>query len=232
MSTLFQNYQTNMKAGRYSATFNGQNVDGQYVMDYMQNMMQGFPPGSSEYESLRSQLSQFQEQYKTDIQNLVIDSMNNGTQIDFGLLGSGFSKKGIGEVTLSDISAWGESEMARLRENGDMTQADKLSGAIFVAKFNVENDGKSAALTRGDISYGDYNSWLKGQLGSALSSGFTKDSDTYRQIVKQQAQAQKDAKTDGENKSFEKYQKALFAATQRVLPALSTEFHFSFDRTL
>lgn len=214
MSTLFQNYQTNMKAGRYSATFNGQNVDGQYVMDYMQNMMQGFPPGSSEYESLRSQLSQFQEQYKTDIQNLVIDSMNNGTQIDFGLLGSGFSNKGIGEVTLSDISAWGESEMARLRENGDMTQADKLSGAIFVAKFNVENDGKSAALTRGDISYGDYNSWLKGQLGSALSSGFTKDSDTYRQIVKQQAQAQKDAKTDGENKSFEKYQKALFAATE------------------
>ena len=214
MSSIIQNYQTNMKAGRYSSTFNGQNVDGQFVMDYIQNMMQGFPAGSSEYESLRSQLTQFQEQYKTDIQNLVIDSMNNGTQIDFGLLGSNFSNKGIGEVTLSDIGTWGESELARLRELGDNTQADKLSGAIFVAKFNVENDGKSAAVTRGDLSYGEYNSWMKSQLGAALTAGFTKDSETYRQLLKQQAQAQKDARTDGENKTFEKYGKAISTAME------------------
>lgn len=216
LQNILTAYQTNMKAGRYEAQFNGQNVDGQFVLNYYQSMLAGFPPGSTEYETLRSQLSSFEQQYKTDVQNLVIDSMNNGTKVDFGLLGSAFPNRGIDEVTLSDVREWGAATVAELTANGDITQADKVSGAIFVAGFNVERDGKETALNNGDITYSAYGKWLGGQLQAALSAGFTKDSEAYRNILKIQSEINKVAKEQDEKKAAENYEKAITAAMTQV----------------
>lgn len=220
MQTELQNiltaYQTNMKAGQYNAQFNGQNVDGNFVLSYYQSMLAGFPPGSTEYETLRSQLSSFEQQYKTDVQNLVIDSMNNGTKVDFGLLGDGFENRGIDEVTLSDVRNWSTSAIAELEANGDITQADKLKGAVFVAGFNVDNDGKETALNNKDISYSAYGKWLGGQLQAALDAGFTKDSEAYRNILKIQSQINKVAKDEDEKRAGEDYEKAIMGAMSDV----------------
>jgi hypothetical protein len=220
MQTELQNiltaYQTNMKAGQYNAQFNGQNVDGQFVLNYYQSMLAGFPPGSTEYETLRSQLSSFEQQYKTDVQNLVIDSMNNGTKVDFGLLGAGFENRGIDEVTLTDVQSWSAAQIAELEANGDITQADKLKGAVFVAGFNVNRDGKETALDNGDITYASYSKWLGGQLQAALDAGFTKDSEAYRNILKIQAQINKVAKEQDQKKAAEDYEKAITGAMSDV----------------
>ena len=209
LEAILAAYNTNMKAGMYEAQFNGQNVDGEYVLDYYRNLLAGFPPGSSEYETINSKLQAFEQSYQQDVQDLVIQSMNNGSKVDFGLLGSGFSNKGISEVTLSDVRGWSQQQIAQLEADGDFTQADKLKGAVYVAGFNVENDGKVAAVTRGDMSYAAYNNWLKGQLEDTLDNGLTEDSEAYRGILKLQAQAQKDAKTDGQNKADESYKKTI-----------------------
>jgi len=198
LTNILNAYETNMKDGRYTSQFSGQNVDGDYVMSYLSSMLQGFPPGSTEYETLNSQLATFRSRYQRDVQNLVIDSMNNGTQIDFGLLGPAFSNKGIAEVELSDVRNWADAEIAGLLENGEGAQADKIKGAVFVAGFNVENDGKVAAVNNESMSRGQYNSWLKGQLQAVLGAGYTKDSEAYRGILKLQADAAKQAKTEGE----------------------------------
>jgi hypothetical protein len=203
LTNILNAYENNMKDGRYTTQFNGQNVDGEYVMTYMSQMLQGFPPGSTEYETLNSQLATFRSRYQRDVQNLVIDSMNNGTQIDFGLLGPAFSNKGIAEVELSDVRNWADGEIAALLENGDSAQADKIKGAVFVAGFNVENDGKVAAVNNESMSRGQYNNWLKGQLQAALDAGYTKDSEAYRGILKLQAEAAKNAKAEGEGKAAE-----------------------------
>lgn len=203
LTNILNAYENNMKDGRYTSQFNGQNVDGEYVMTYMSQMLQGFPPGSTEYETLNSQLSTFRSRYQRDVQNLVIDSMNNGTQIDFGLLGPAFSNKGIAEVELSDVRNWADGEIAALLENGDSAQADKIKGAVFVAGFNVENDGKVAAVNNETMTRGQYNNWLKGQLQGALDAGYTKDSEAYRGILKLQAEAAKQAKSEGEGKAAE-----------------------------
>ena len=203
LTNILNSYETNMKDGRYTSQFNGQNVDGEYVMTYMSQMLAGFPPGSTEYETLNSQLASFRSRYQRDVQNLVIDSMNNGTQIDFGLLGPSFSNKGIAEVELTDVRNWADGEIASLLENGDSAQADKIKGAVFVAGFNVENDGKVAAVNNESMSRGEYNNWLKGQLQSALNAGYTKDSEAYRGILKLQAEAAKNAKSEGEGKAAE-----------------------------
>jgi hypothetical protein len=203
LTNILNSYETNMKDGRYTSQFNGQNVDGEYVMTYMSQMLAGFPPGSTEYETLNSQLASFRSRYQRDVQNLVIDSMNNGTQIDFGLLGPSFSNKGIAEVELTDVRNWADGEIASLLENGDSAQADKIKGAVFVAGFNVENDGKVAAVNNESMTRGQYNDWLKGQLQGALNAGYTKDSETYRGILKLQADAAKQAKVEGEVKAAE-----------------------------
>jgi hypothetical protein len=216
MQNILTAYQTNMKAGQYDAQFNGQNVDGQFVLNYYQSMLAGFPPGSTEHETLRSQLSSFEQQYKTDVQNLVIDSMNNGTKVDFGLLGAGFENRGVDEVSLTDVRSWSESTIADLEANGDVTQADKIKGAVFVAGFNVERDGKEAALANDEISYASYANWLGTQMKSALASGLTEDSEAYRSLMKLHASAKKEAKVDGENKAAEKYDKAIRGAMSEV----------------
>ena len=216
MQNILTAYQTNMKAGQYNAQFNGQNVDGQYVLNYYQSMLAGFPAGSTEYETLRSQLAAFEQQYKTDVQNLVIDSMNNGTKVDFGLLGSGFPNRGVDEVTLSDVREWSASTVAELTANGDITQADKIQGAVFVAGFNVDRDGKETALNNGDITHASYGKWLGGQLQAALNSGLTKDSEAYRSILKIQSQINKVAKEEDEKKAGEDFEKALTGAMSEV----------------
>jgi hypothetical protein len=203
MTNILTAYETNMRDGKYSSQFNGQNVDGDYVMNYMTSMLAGFPPGSTEYETLNSQLASFRQRYQKDVQDLVIESMNNGTQIDFGLLGPAFSNKGIAEVELSDVREWSQSEIATLIENGETTQADKIKGAVFIAGFNVENDGKVAAVNTEGMSRGAYNKWLQGQLQGALDAGYTKDSEAYRSILKLQAEAASNAKKEGETKAAE-----------------------------
>ena len=209
LDSILQSYQTNMKEGTYTSQFNGQNVDGEYVMDYYRQMLAGFPPGSTEYETINSKLKAFETQYRSDVQNLIINAMNNGTQIDFGLLGSKFENKGISEVELTDLSGWAGQEIADLRANGEIEQADKLSGAVFVAKFNVLNDEKTAAYYRGDITAGQLAKWLGGQLDSALESGLTESSDAYREILKQQASALKTARTEGQAEAANNYRNEI-----------------------
>lgn len=209
LDNIMEAYKTNMRDGKYTQQFNGQNVDGAYVMDYMRQMMLGFPPGSTEYETLNSQLSSFTQQYENDVSDLVINAMNNGTQIDFGLLGSQFANKGISEVTFTDVSEWSKGRIDELIANGDVTRADKLKGAVFVAGFNVENDGKSAAVKSKKMTYAQYNTWLKGQLSAALANGLTKDSEAYRSILRQQADAESNARVDTQNRNFENADKRI-----------------------
>ena len=209
LQAILDAYETNMAAGMYEAQFNGQNVDGEYVIEYMKQMLAGFPPGSTEYETLNSRLETFQQRYRTDVQNLVMKSLNEGSSIDFGLLGSKFQNRGISEVTLSDMRGWAEQEIADLEASGATTQADKLKGAVFVAGFNVESDGKRAAVTRGDLSYAAYAKWLGGQLKEALDSGLTKSSKAYLDLLNLHADALKAAKADGEQKAAEGYDNAI-----------------------
>lgn len=209
IDSILQSYRTNMKEGTYTSQFNGQNVDGEYVMDYYRQMLSGFPPGSTEYETINSKLKAFEAENRSDVQNLIINAMNNGTQIDFGLLGSKFENKGISEVELTDLSGWASQEIADLRANGEIEQADKLSGAVFVAKFNVVNDEKTAAYYKGDITAGQLAQWLGGQLKSALESGLTESSDAYREILKQQASALKTARTEGQAESANNYRNEI-----------------------
>jgi hypothetical protein len=209
LDAILTAYKTNMGAGMYQSQFNGQNVDGEFVISYYESMLAGFPPGSTEYETVRSKLDAFRQQYQTDVQNLVIDAMNKGNKIDFGLLGSGFENKGIDEVTLSDVRSWGEGQVAQLLADGDTTQADKLKGAIFVAGFNAENDGKEAAVNNGDLSYATWGKWLGKQLDDALKAGYTKDSEVYRSILLQQSQVNKNAKTEGQNTTYESYKETM-----------------------
>ena len=126
-------YKANMEAGTYVSQFNGQNVDSEFVINYYESMLAGFPPGSTEYQTVMSKLESFREQARTDIQNLVINAMRDGSQIDFGLLGSQFSNKGISEVELSDVRGWADQEVADLIADGNTVQADKLRSAVFVA---------------------------------------------------------------------------------------------------
>lgn len=209
-------YRANMKAGTYVTQFNGQNVDAEYVIDYYKSMLAGFPAGSTEYQTILSKLQTFEEESRTDIQDLVIDAMTQGKKIDFGLLGQNFANKGIAEVELVDVRSWANEEIDDLIANGNSVQADKLKGAVFVAGFNVENDGKSAALDREEISYSAYAKWLKGQMDSALESGLTKSSDAYLSIEKAHAQAVKNAKIDGQNRALEGYEKKINDATSKV----------------
>jgi len=209
LDSILTAYKTNMTAGMYESQFNGQNVDGDFVISYYESMMAGFPAGSTEYETIKSKLESFRQQYQTDIQNLVIDSMNKGTKIDFGLLGSNFENKGIDEVTLSDVRNWGDQQVSQLLADGDVTQADKLKGAIFVAGFNAENDGKEAAVNNGDLSYASWSNWLGKQLEAASEAGYGKNSEVYRSIVLQQSQVNKQAQTEGQNSTYEKYQKSI-----------------------
>ena len=210
LDAILESYRTNMRAGQYNSQFNGQNVDGEFVMDYYRQMLAGFPPGSTEYETINSKLKAFEQQYQDDVQNLIINSMNNGTKIDFGLLGSGFSNKGISEVSLSDIRGWSEERIAALEADGRATEADALRGTVYVAGFNVEFDGKKAAYTRGDISAAQMADWLKGQLKDALAQGLTKQSQAYRDINIAMADYLKTAKTEGQNSKFEAYQEKVF----------------------
>jgi hypothetical protein len=210
LDAILEAYRTNMRAGQYNSQFNGQNVDGEFVMDYYRQMLAGFPPGSTEYETINSKLKAFEQQYQDDIQNLIINSMNNGTKIDFGLLGSGFSNKGISEVSLSDIRGWSQDRIAELEADGRATEADALRGTVYVAGFNVEFDGKKAAYTRGDITASQMADWLKGQLKDALAQGLTKESQAYRDINIAMADYLKTAKTEGQNAKFEEYQEKVF----------------------
>ena len=209
MQSILTAYQTNMDAGMYSSQFNGQNVDGDYVISYYEQMLAGFPPGSTEYETLNSKLEAFRQRYRTDVQNLVMKSLNDGSKVDFGLLGSAFQNKGIAEVTLSDMRSWATQEIADLEADGATAQADKLKGAVFVAGFNVESDGKRAAVTRGDLSYSSYAKWIGGQLKAALDNGLTKDSKPYLDLLNLHADVLKAAKADGQVKAAEGYDKAL-----------------------
>ena len=216
LQSILTAYQTNMKAGQYNSQFNGQNVDGQYVLNYYQSMLAGFPSGSTEYETLRSQLSAFEQQHKTDVQNLVIESMNNGTKVDFGLLGNGFPNRGIDDVTLSDVREWGANTIAELTASGDVAQADKIAGVIYIAGFNVERDGKEAALAREEITYKQYADWVGGQMKVALASGLTKDSEPYRNLMTLYSKSVKEAVKDGQVKAAEKYDKQLRGAMSEV----------------
>ncbi len=209
-------YRANMKAGTYVTQFNGQNVDSEYVIDYYRSMLSGFPSGSTEYQTILSKLQTFEEESRTDIQDLVIDAMTKGRKIDFGLLGSNFANKGIAEVELVDVRNWADEEIQDMLSDGNTVQADKLKGAVFVAGFNVENDGKSSALDREEISYGSYAKWLKGQMESALESGLTKSSDAYLSIEKAHAQAVKNAKVDGQNRALEGYEKQIDNSVGKV----------------
>jgi hypothetical protein len=209
-------YRANMKAGTYVTQFNGQNVDSEYVIDYYRSMLAGFPSGSTEYQTILSKLQTFEEESRTDIQDLVIDAMTKGRKIDFGLLGSNFANKGIAEVELVDVRNWANEEIQDMISDGNTVQADKLKGAVFVAGFNVENDGKSSALDREEISYGSYAKWLKGQMESALESGLTKSSDAYLSIEKAHAQAVKNAKVDGQNRALEGYEKQIDNSVGKV----------------
>jgi len=209
LDAILTSYNTNMEAGTYQSQFNGQNVDGEFVISYYESMLAGFPPGSTEYETVSSKLEQFRQRYQSDIERLVIDSMNNGTKIDFGLLGSGFQNKGISEVELVDVRGWADERIAQLKADGNDTAADKLSGAVYVAGFNVEHDGKIAAVDRGEMSYGAYAKWLKGQLGDALGAGLTKSSDAYRGILKAHANAVKQAKAEGESSARDRVDKEM-----------------------
>lgn len=205
LEAILQAYETNMKDGKYTSQFNGQNVDGEYVIEYYRQMLAGFPPGTTEYETINSRLKEFERQYRTDVQNLIINAMNNGTQIDFGLLGNDFQNKGISEVTVSDLAGWADQEIADLIANGESEQADKLSGAVFIAKFNVANDGKDAAYKRGEISAAEYASWLGKQAKDSLSAGMTESSEAYRQIMGLQASMLKVARTEGRVEAYNGY---------------------------
>lgn len=216
LQSILTAYQTNMDAGMYSSQFNGQNVDGEYVIAYYEQMLAGFPAGSTEYETLNSQLESFRQRYRTDVQNLVMKSLNEGTKVDFGLLGSSFQNKGIAEVTLSDMRSWADQEIADLEADGATAQADKLKGAVFIAGFNVESDGKRAAVTRGELSYSSYAKWLGNQLKAALDNGLTKDSKPYLDLLNLHADALKAAKEDGQVKAAEGYDKALRNAISPV----------------
>lgn len=209
-------YKTNMEAGMYQSQFNGQNVDGEFVISYYEQMLAGFPPGSTEYETVKSKLEQFRQQYQNDIENLVINSMNNGSKIDFGLLGSGFQNKGIAEVELVDVRSWANDRIQQLLADGDTTQADKLSSAVYIAGFKVEHDNKVAMVDKGDLSYGAYAKWLKGQMGSALDSGLTKSSEAYRDIMKLHANAVKQAKAEGEANSEKRVTEAIININKPV----------------
>ena len=198
LESILTSYKTNMEAGMYKSQFNGQNVDGEFVIQYYEQMLAGFPPGSTEYETVNSKLEQFRQQYQQDVENLVINSMNNGSKIDFGLLGSGFQNKGIAEVELVDVRSWAEDRIQQLIADGNTTQADKLGGAVYIAGFKVEHDNKVAMVDKGEMSYSAYAKWLKGQMGSALDSGLTQSSEAYREIMKLHANAVKQAKVEGE----------------------------------
>ena len=224
MTSILTAYNTNMKDGRYSSQFNGQNVDGEFVLQYYRNMLAGFPPGSTEYETLNSQMASFESRYRTDVQNLIIGAMEDGTQIDFGLLGADFANRGISEVRLTDIESWAAQEIADLEVNGDTVQADKLRGVVFTAKFDVLNDGKVAGVNGGSISRGAYNSWLKGQLQAAIDAGFTKDSKEYRTILGLQAQAASEARTqgavdarDGYGRDMRDIQRSMNTAAEKLI---------------
>lgn len=216
LQAILTAYETNMDAGIYESQFNGQNVDGEFVINYYKQMLAGFPPGSTEYETINSKLEKFQQQYRTDVQNLIINAMNNGTQIDFGLLGSNFQNKGVSEVEVSDLQGWASQEIADLRANGDVEQADKLSGAVFVAGFNVANDGKTAAYYRGEITAAQLAEWLGTQLDEALASGLTESSEAYREILKQQASALKTARTEGQAESYKNYKNEIAGLQGRL----------------
>jgi hypothetical protein len=203
LDAILQAYETNMQDGMYSSQFNGQNVDGDFVLTYYRQMLAGFPAGSTEYESINSKIQEFERRYQNDVQNLILNSLNNGKKVDFGLLGGDFDNKGIAEVELSDVRSWASERIDQLTADGDYTRADELSGAVYVAGFNIANDGKSAAVDREELSWGAYASWLKGQLGSALDSGLTKGSEAYRSILKAYSSAVKSAKVDGQNKAYE-----------------------------
>ena len=228
LDSLLSSYKTNMQDGKYTSQFNGQNVDGQFVIDYYQSMLNGFPAGSTEYETLKSQLEEFKQTNQSNIQNLVIDALNNGTKVDFGLLGADFANKGIAEVELSDVRQWADQAVADMLANGDTTRADKLKGAVFIAGFNVENDGKSAAVTDGSLSYGAYAKWLSGQMQASLDSGLTKDSEAYRAIMKEHAQAIKSAKVDGQNRNYDSARK-LIADTMSGVEAAAKAIIDSYD---
>lgn len=216
LEAILKAYETNMAAGIYEAQFNGQNVDGEFVLSYYRQMLAGFPPGSTEYETINSRLQAFEERYRTDVQNLIINAMNNGTRIDFGLLGSGFQNKGISEVELSDVQSWADQEIADLIANGQQEQADKISGVVFVAKFNVENDGKSAAYSRGDISASEYAKWLSGEMQGALDAGLTTSSEAYRQIMKLQASMSKTATENGQVEAYNNYVNRINSLQNRL----------------
>lgn len=175
-------YKTNMESGKYSSQFNGQNVDGEYVMNYYSSMLSGYPSGSTEYQTLKSQMDAFSQRYQSDIQNLVINAMNNGTQIDYGLLGEGFENKGVSDVSLVDVKSWADKRVAFLESEGMTLDADKLKGAVFVAGVQIELDGKVAAQARGDISNMAVAKFIKSKMAEALDNGLTKDSEPYRQL--------------------------------------------------
>lgn len=216
IDAIIRAYNTNMKDGRYTSQFNGQNVDGEFVISYYKQMLAGFPPGSTEYETINSKLKEFEQDYATDVQNLIINAMNNGTQIDFGLLGSRFQNKGISEVTVSDLSGWADQEIADLIANGETEQADKLSGAVFIARFNVSNDGKDAAYKRGEISAAEYASWLGKQAQDSLAAGMTESSDAYRQIMGLQASMLKVARTEGRTEQYNNYVNTMNSLMNRL----------------
>lgn len=216
LEAILKAYETNMSAGTYESQFNGQNVDGEFVLNYYRQMLAGFPPGSTEYETVNSKLKAFEEKYRTDVQNLIINAMNNGTRIDFGLLGSSFQNKGVSEVELSDVQGWADQEIADLIANGENEQADKISGVVFVAKFNVENDGKSAAYSRGDISASQYAEWLSGEMKGALDAGLTSSSEAYRQIMKLQASMQKTATETGQTEAYNRYVNRINSLQDRL----------------
>jgi len=224
IEAILQAYETNMKDGKYTSQFNGQNVDGQFVIDYYKQMLAGFPPGTTEYETINSRLKEFERQYRTDVQNLIINAMNNGTQIDFGLLGNDFQNKGISEVTVSDLAGWADQEIADLIANGETEQADKLSGAVFVAKFNVANDGKDAAYKRGEITAAEYASWLGKQAQSSLDAGMTESSEAYRQIMSLQAGMLKTARTEGRVEAYNNYTSTMNSLMNRLDTAATKLF--------
>jgi hypothetical protein len=209
LDNILDAYKANMTAGTYVSQFNGQNVDAGFVISYYESMLAGFPSGSTEYQTILSKLESFRENSRTDIQNLVISSMRDGSKIDFGLLGSQFANKGISDVELSDVRGWADQEVADLIADGNNVQADKLRSAVFVAGFNIENDGKSAAVDREELGYSGYAKWLKKQMDAALDSGLTTSSDAYLAIEKAYSQAVKSAKVEGQNNAVEGFEKAI-----------------------
>lgn len=232
LEAILSAYRTNMEAGMYEAQFNGQNVDGEFVLSYYESMLAGFPPGSTEYETINSRLQEFRQQYQRDVENLVINSLNNGSKIDFGLLGNGFQNKGVAEVELSDVRGWADERIAQLTADGDITAADKLAGAVYVAGFHIEHDGKIAAVDRGELSYGAYAKWLKGQLGAALDAGLTESSEAYRGILKAHANAVKQAKAEGESNARERVENEMrndVAPVEAAAKALIDKYMASAD---